>query len=104
MTSNLLSSVDVFGFHTRFTYPNKEYSEEVEQSNGRICAGYVPLLGIVVGLIRLHEISTPPRYASPARIAYTVRAIFEIMGLGLLLLPLDVVATVVRMLGAYVIR
>jgi hypothetical protein len=110
--SYTLSALDTFGFHTSHTYPIATKApiapiapKEPKFSNRKMCGGYVPLVGIVVGYLRLKKISKSPQYYTfSARIAYTVRAIFEMMGLGLLLLPLDVVATVVRMLDAYVIR
>jgi hypothetical protein len=72
----------------RFSYANTPTFKKV--------AGYIPIIGIVVGLLRLHEGMTTPKPLTQRKIALLTRGSIELIGLGFLLILPDLITTILR--------
>ena len=94
--------VATIGFHNSHTALGRN-GESINIYNG---LGYIPVIGAVLRLMGVFGRNSPPS-SQEGRVLLCflkIRAVTELIGLGLLWFPLDIIVTIGRMFYHYCLR
>ncbi len=100
-----LSSPPAFGFETenvnamsfyKKNQPEQSCIERISQVNRSKGLAYIPLVGTILGGIRVHHACTNSTANFPNRANHIVRGVMEVCCLGILLALIDLVVTAYR--------
>ncbi len=102
-----LSSPPAFGFQTKNVnvgpckYSFRDLDEDIRIDKVMKIAGYIPLIGMIIGWVRIWELSNTPKIKSKSprmsnEVNHIVRGVMEVCCLGILLALIDLVVTAYR--------